>query len=71
MWKLWHQKRSCQKDEGWKMDSRVISPWPKGPRTNHQRCFKVADGKVRQALIRDDVKSELQRRFVKCLLSFS
>merc|ERR1712001_239767 len=34
-----------------------------GTRNEVAKKMKVADGKVRQALIRDDVKSELQRRF--------
>merc|ERR1719400_57447 len=34
-----------------------------GARNKVAKKIKVADGKVRKALIRDDVKSELQRRF--------
>jgi len=34
-----------------------------GARNEVAKKMKVADGKVRKALIRDDVKTELQRRF--------
>merc|ERR1712192_183071 len=34
-----------------------------GARNKVSKKMKVADGKVREALIRDDVKTELQRRF--------
>merc|ERR1712192_176005 len=34
-----------------------------GARNKVSKKMKVADGKVRKALIRDDVKTELQRRF--------
>ena len=47
--------------------AKKIKVWPSVVFENKIRCKnnhknQVADGKVRKALIRDDVKSELQRR---------
>ena len=49
--------------------AKKIKVWPSIVSENKIRCKKnhkkqVADGKVRKALIRDDVKSELQRRWI-------